>query len=205
MHMPDAQAQPFASGPSFALQWLSIMSAADPIRLFLDFSHQKLFGQYVPRLRTCVSSLSDQQIWWRANPASNSVGNLLLHLNGNVGQWIVASFNGLPDERDRPAEFHEHDQPSKTVIMDRLNATLARAEQTLLGLTAEQLLAGMTIQGNAITGLGAVYQVVEHFGLHYGQIAYITKMLTNADLGFYRELNRTGSLPATSPNPPTTP
>ena len=181
------------------------MSATDPVRLFLDFSHQKLFGQYVPRLRTCVESLNDEQVWWRPNPASNSVGNLLLHLNGNVGQWIVASFNRLPDQRDRPAEFREHDQPTKSVLMERLNATLARAEQTILGLTAEQLLASMTIQGYTITGLGAVYQVVEHFGLHYGQIAYITKMLTNTDLGFYRELNRTGSLPAGGAMPRATP
>jgi Protein of unknown function (DUF1572) len=181
------------------------MSAPDPVRLFLDFSHQKFFGQYVPRLRTCVDSLSNQQIWWRPNPASNSVGNLLLHLNGNVGQWLVASFNRLPDQRDRPSEFHENDQPSKPILMDRFNATLARAESTLLALTADDLLATWTIQGYTVTGLAAVYQVVEHFGLHYGQIAYITKMLTNADLGFYRELNRTGALPATGATPRQTP
>ena len=181
------------------------MSAPDPIRLFLDFSHQKLFGQYVPRLRSCVDSLTDEQVWWRANPASNSVGNLLLHLNGNVGQWMVASFNRLPDERDRPAEFHEEERPAKSVLMERLNATLARAEQTLLNLTADDLLATWTIQGYTLTGLAAVYQVVEHFGLHYGQIAYITKMLLNADLGFYRELNRTGHVPAAASTPRTTP
>jgi Protein of unknown function (DUF1572) len=199
--MPDAQDHPFASGPSPAIQWLSIMSATDSVRLFLDFSHQKFFGQYVPRLRTCVHSLSDQQIWWHPNPASNSVGNLLLHLNGNVGQWLVASFNRLPDQRDRPSEFQEHDQPTKSVLMDRLNATLARAESTLLGLTAHDLLATWTIQGYTVTGLAAVYQVVEHFGLHYGQIVYITKMLTSSDLGFYRQLDRTGALTATGAAP----
>lgn len=181
------------------------MSSPDAVRLFLDFSHQKLFGQYVPRLRSCVDSLTDEQIWWRPNPASNSVGNLLLHLNGNVGQWMVASFNRLPDERNRPAEFHEEERPAKSVLMERLNATLARAEQTLLNLTADNLLATWTIQGYTLTGLAAVYQVVEHFGLHYGQIAYITKMLLNADLGFYRELNRTGHAQATESTPRTTP
>ncbi|HEU5457043.1 MAG TPA: DUF1572 family protein [Terracidiphilus sp.] len=181
------------------------MSAPDPVCLFLDFSHQKLFGQYAPRLRTCVDSLTEEQVWWRANPASNSVGNLVLHLNGNVGQWLVASFNRLPDERDRPAEFHEQEQPTKAILMERFNATLARAEQTLLGLTAEDLLATWIIQGYTITGLEAVYQVVEHFSQHYGQIAYITKMLTNVDLGFYRELDRTGRLPATESAPKATP
>jgi hypothetical protein len=73
--------------------------------LFLDFSRDKLLGQYWPRMRSCVESLTDEQIWWRPNGASNSVGNLLLHLNGNVGQWLVASFNRIEDARNRPAEF----------------------------------------------------------------------------------------------------
>ena len=73
--------------------------------LFLEFSRKKLFGQYWPRLKECVSPLTPEQIWWRPNDASNSIGNLLLHLNGNVGQWLVASFNRKEDARDRPAEF----------------------------------------------------------------------------------------------------
>ncbi len=75
--------------------------------LFLDFSRNKLLGQYWPRLRSAVESLTDDQIWWRPNDACNSIGNLLLHLNGNVGQWLVASFNRLDDARNRPAEFNE--------------------------------------------------------------------------------------------------
>jgi len=74
--------------------------------LFLEFSRHKLLGQYWPRLRACVESLSDDQVWWRPNEPNNSIGNLVLHLNGNVGQWLVASFNRLEDARDRPAEFN---------------------------------------------------------------------------------------------------
>jgi len=73
--------------------------------LFLDFSRNKLFEQYWPRMKECVAQLSDQQVWWRPNDASNSIGNLLLHLNGNVRQWLVDSFNKDEDKRDRPAEF----------------------------------------------------------------------------------------------------
>src|SRR5580692_12159029 len=75
--------------------------------LFLDFSRRKLLEQYWPRLRGCVKPLTDEQVWWRPNPASNSIGNLILHLNGNVRQWLVTSFNRLADERNRPAEFNE--------------------------------------------------------------------------------------------------
>src|SRR6266699_1542366 len=72
---------------------------------FLQFSRHKLLEQYWPRLRSCVESLTDEQVWWRPNEASNSIGNLILHLNGNVQQWLVASFNRLDDTRDRPVEF----------------------------------------------------------------------------------------------------
>src|SRR3989442_9447537 len=75
--------------------------------LFLEFSRAKLIEQYWSRLRACVESLTDEQVWWRPNDASNSIGNLLLHLNGNVQQWLVASFERADDTRDCPAEFSE--------------------------------------------------------------------------------------------------
>src|SRR5947207_7295544 len=81
------------------------MGDPDVSTLFLGFSRAKLLDQYWPRLRTCVESLTDEQVWWRPNDASNSIGNLILHLNGNVQQWLVASFSRLEDARDRPAEF----------------------------------------------------------------------------------------------------
>ena len=72
---------------------------------FLTLSHHKLLEQYWPRLRACVESLTDEQVWWRPNEASNSIGNLILHLNGNVRQWLVSSFRESADVRNRPAEF----------------------------------------------------------------------------------------------------
>lgn len=160
--------------------------------LFLDFSRRTLMEQYWPRLRECVESLTDEQIWWRPNPASNSIGNLLLHLNGNVGQWIVVSFNRLEDKRDRPHEFNEQEQPSGAELLRRLGSTLEQAADVFARLTPAELLTPYKIQGYASCGLDVIYHVVEHFGLHYGQIVYITKMLTAKDMGFYKELNKTG-------------
>jgi hypothetical protein len=77
----------------------------DVTSLFLEFSRRKLLEHYWPRLRACVEPLSEEQVWWRPNAASNSIGNLILHLNGNVRQWLVASFNREEDHRDRPTEF----------------------------------------------------------------------------------------------------
>jgi len=170
----------------------AIPGTATPTSLFLNFSRSKLTEQYWPRLQGCVASLSDEQIWWRPNPASNSVGNLVLHLNGNLGQWLVASFNRQEDQRDRPAEFAAAAPMPGAALLRKLGATIEAGAAVLGRLTEADLLATYQIQGYEVTGLAAVYQVIEHFGLHYGQIAYITKMLRDEDLGFYRELNKTG-------------
>jgi uncharacterized damage-inducible protein DinB len=167
----------------------------DTTTLFVEFSREKLLRQYWPRLRKCVESLTDEQIWWRPNEATNSVGNLLLHLNGNVQQWLVASFEKLEDTRDRRAEFNERQIVPAAVLLEKLESTMRRASDVLDRLTEADLRATFHVQGYTASGLHAVYQVVEHFGLHYGQIAYITKMLRAEDLGFYRELNQTGRKP----------
>ena len=160
--------------------------------LFLAFSRRKLLDTYWPRLKECVGSLSEEQVWWRPNPASNSVGNLLLHLNGNVGQWLVASFSGGADVRNRPLEFAQQEGIRRDVLLAMLGGTMAQASAVLERLTEADLARVYEIQGYTITGLDAVYQVVEHFSMHYGQIVYITKQLRGEDLGFYRELDRTG-------------
>jgi hypothetical protein len=164
----------------------------DVTGLFLEFSRRKLIDQYWPRLRSCVESLTDEQVWWRPNEASNSIGNLILHLNGNVRQWLVDSFNGAEDRRNRPAEFDAPELVPGSALLDRLGATLQEASEVLSRLTRSELLAHYEIQGYNVRGLDAIYQVVEHFGLHYGQILYIAKSLSGADLGFYRELSKTG-------------
>jgi len=134
-------------------------------------------------------------VWWRPNDASNSIGNLILHLNGNVRQWLVSSFKGSDDTRDRPAEFRERQLIPGSALLETLGTTLNEASDVLASLSESDLLTTFKIQGYTVSGLEAVYQVVEHFGLHYGQIAYITKLLRGEDLGFYRELDRTGRLP----------
>jgi len=159
---------------------------------FLSFSHNKLIDQYWPRLRACVERLNDEQVWWRPNEASNSIGNLVLHLNGNVRQWLVAPFADLPDTRNRNAEFAAEGGMTVPQLLELLAQTIQLAQGTLVRLTEAELTARYDIQGYNVSGLEAVYQVVEHFGLHYGQIVYITKWLCGEDLGFYRSLNATG-------------
>ena len=174
---------------------MTTVADLSPTALFLDFSREKLLEQYWPRLRGCVESLTDEQVWWRPNEASNSIGNLILHLNGNVRQWLVSSFNQLEDTRDRPAEFSERRVMPAAALLEKLGATMQDASDVLARLTEADLLTTFQIQGYTVLGLRAVYQVVEHFGMHYRQIVFITKLLRSDDLAFYRELDKTGRLP----------
>jgi uncharacterized damage-inducible protein DinB len=160
--------------------------------IFLEFSRRELLEKHWPRLRACVEQLSDEQIWWRPNEASNSIGNLMLHLDGNVRQWLVVSFGKLADTRNRPAEFQARGGRPASALIEQLGASIEQTAEVLSRLTEDDLLTKFEIQGYNVTGLQAVYQVVEHFGMHYGQIVYMTKAFRGEDLGFYRELDKTG-------------
>jgi hypothetical protein len=138
--------------------------------------------------------LTPEQVWWRPNESSNSVGNLILHLNGNVRQWLVVPFTTGDDRRDRPSEFAERRQIPPAALIDMLDGTMQEAAEVLSRLTDRDLRATFHIQGYTVSGLHAVYQVVEHFGMHYGQILYAAKLLQGRNLGFYRALDRTGRL-----------
>src|ERR1051326_8270970 len=129
------------------------MSERTATSLFLEFSRIKLLEQYWPRMKQCVESLSDEQGWWRPNPDSNSVGNLMLHLNGNVTQWMIASFNRLEDKRDRPTEFAAREGATRAELIAMLGATVERAGQTMARLTEADLTAMYEIQGFSVSGL----------------------------------------------------
>lgn len=159
-------------------------------RIFLEFSRRKLLDEYWPRTCTCLDSLTDEQIWWRPNEQSNSIGNLLLHLNGNLRQWIVAPLGKVANLRDRPAEFAERHHIESGPMRENLARTLEEIGQILNNLIARNLTETYTIQGyERTTALEAIYHAVEHFGMHHGQILYIAKLLSGSDLGFYRHLD----------------
>jgi hypothetical protein len=102
------------------------------------------------------------------------------------------SFNRLEDSRNRPAEFAERKQIPASDLLAILGETMGEASGVLARLSEKDLLATFQIQGYTVSGLEAVYQVVEHFGMHYGQIVFVTKLLCGQDLGFYRQLDKTG-------------
>lgn len=152
---------------------------------FLKLSSSFLQREFLPRLRLAVERLSDEQIWWRPNEASNSIGNLMLHLCGNVSQWILGGVAGQPVTRHRQQEFDERRQIPRDELLERLSGVVTSACAVLEKLDPEVLNERRTIQGMDVTVMYAVYHVVEHFSMHTGQILMLTKMITAEDLKLY--------------------
>lgn len=152
---------------------------------FVARSRALLADEYRIKIRRAVEALPADALWWRPNEASNSVGNLLIHLEGNVRQWIVAGVGGAPDRRDRSAEFAAREAADAAELLARLDAVLDEADAILAALDEGALEAPRTIQGRAVTVLDAVYQVVQHFALHAGQIFWVAKERRPGSVRFY--------------------
>ena len=157
--------------------------------LFREYSMRKL-QQLAGRVDVCLNLLKEEQIWRRGSEAENSVGNLVLHLEGNVRQWAVSAVGGAVDVRRRDAEFAARGGVGQAELRQRLSDTVASAVAVFSGLGEERLAERVQVQGYDIPVLDAVYQVVDHFALHAGQIQLLTKLYTQQDLGFYAHLSR---------------
>ncbi len=169
---------------------------AEPLpaaQAFLRHARFRLREDYSVKINSALAELTNEQIWWRPNEASNSMGNLILHLCGNVRQWMIAGVGGVADTRDRDREFTEHRQLGKEDLLALLNSTLCEVDAILAGLenkvTASQSDAPMqrecVPQGFAQTVLDAVFHIVEHFSYHTGQIVFIAKLLAAERIRFY--------------------
>jgi uncharacterized damage-inducible protein DinB len=154
-------------------------------RAFIAQAVDFLAGQYLPKIERCLEQLSDEQLWWQPNQASNSIGILVLHLSGNARQWIVAGVGGATDTRTRDAEFSPSQPISRDELLALLRSTVAQVEAVLNTLSEDKLLEQRLIQGVQVNVLRAVFHVVEHFSMHTGQIIWLTKLLSHKDLGFY--------------------
>jgi uncharacterized damage-inducible protein DinB len=156
-------------------------------RLFVDYSIQKL-TQASGRTGVCLDKLSEEQVWAKGSTNENAIGNLVLHLCGNVRQWIIAGVGGAPNTRDRDAEFARSGGVSIADLRNLLQRTVDEAIDVIRAQTEESLARQIEVQQYNVSVLEAIYHVTEHFAGHAGQIIFATKMLTGDDLGFYRHL-----------------
>jgi len=160
---------------------------------FILKARELLVHDYLPKIERCFERLTDEQVWWRPNAESNSIGNLVLHLSGNLRQWIVSGVGGASDARDRSREFAERESISRAELRERISQTVIDADRALAELDLKNLLTQRSIQGGDEVLLDAIFHAVEHFSMHTGQIILLTKMITESDLAFY---DFSGGVPA---------
>jgi len=146
----------------------------------------RLEEQFLPPLLDCLERLSEEEIWWRPNEASNSAGNLVLHLCGNMRQWIISGLGGAKDTRERDKEFSERGPMARGELGERFRRTVEESCAVLERLKPEDLTRRYRIQAFDVTGYEAAAQVTQHVAYHLGQIIYLTKLKRAQDLGFTR-------------------
>ena len=146
---------------------------------------RRLFEENIPRLKKCLEELTDVQIWYRPNQHSNSIGNLVLHLCGNVRQWVVAGLGKNTDIRQRQKEFDEKGPISVEKMLKDLDELIVEVDQILNKITPYDLLEVRNVQGYQESGLSILLHIAEHFSYHVGQMTYIVKMLKDMDMGYY--------------------
>jgi hypothetical protein len=142
---------------------------------YLAASRHRL-AECVKKIKHCLGQLSDEQVWWRPHDSMNSIANVVLHLCGNVRQWIISGVGGEPDIRDRPKEFSDRSCLAKAELIRRLDEIASNADAVLARLTDQQLLERRRIQGFDATILSAVLDCLTHFRGHMQEIVYITRL-----------------------------
>ena len=154
--------------------------------MFNEYAARKMEDHF-SQIRRCAALLSEEQLWFRANAHSNSVGNLLLHLNGNISQWILGGIGGRAISRDRQAEFDARGPMAREKVLEPLTRTISEACSVIRSQSAEELAREREIQKYRVSGLAAILHVVEHMAFHAGQIVTTTKWLLDVDLSLYDE------------------
>lgn len=155
---------------------------------FINFSAEKL-KQLCRRIEDCLGRLSYDQVWLRNSGNENAVGNLVLHLCGNVTQWIGTGVAGRSDHRQRDKEFAARGEVQPAELAAGIHAVVEDAASAIRSLNSERLAEHTLVQKYDLTVMEAVYHVVEHFSMHTGQILFATKLLTGQDLGYYGHLS----------------
>jgi len=142
-------------------------------------------NENTPRIAKCLAQLNEYQVWQRPNDVSNSIANLILHLCGNITQYIQSSLGGQMDLRMRDLEFESREGFDKAELMAQLNQTVTEAIEVIEQTSEAELLRVRPVQAYQMSGMGCLLHVVEHYSYHTGQIAFYTKLLTASGLGFY--------------------
>ncbi len=163
----------------------------DSKSLEIEFIEQAIsrMDEYQVKIASCLDKLEEKDIWQSPNNNTNSIGNQILHLCGNITQYIISGLGNEKDLRDRDGEFSTRGGISKSELYGRLSDVVKESKEVIRNLNPDALLKIRSVQGFRLSTIGIVLHVVEHFSYHTGQIVFWTKMLRNLDLGFYSDLD----------------
>lgn len=165
------------------------MQAKDFTTSFLIEIRRRLFDECWVRFERCLGELTEAEIWLRPNENSNSMGNLALHLSGNLRQWVLSGLGKAEDTRQRQKEFDERGPLPTEFLLETMRKTMEDVELVLNKITFEDLLATHNVQGFQETGIAILVHVTEHYSYHVGQMTYFVKALKDMDMGYYAGLD----------------
>ena len=137
----------------------------------------------------CFTHLDETDIWSKPNRSSNSIGNIILHLCGNINQYIVSALGETPDSRNRDSEFSTQGGLAKNELLEKFLKTTTKAKEIIMTLSVEKALRKKQVQAYHLSGLGIILHVVEHLSYHCGQIVYYIKLKYDRDMEFYKDVD----------------
>lgn len=152
--------------------------------IFVAAVRQSL-NEGLEKIQHCVAQLSDEQVWWRPRAEMNSIANLMLHLSGNLRQWVVAGIGGAEDVRNRPQEFSDRSQQPKAELLKQLEATVTEADAVLARLTVDDFVSPRRIQGFDTNVTEAIFNCIPHFRGHVQEIVQLTRQQLGDKYNFY--------------------
>jgi uncharacterized damage-inducible protein DinB len=152
-----------------------------------EFIDQTLISidENTSKINACLKQLDEKDIWFRHNEHVNSVGNIILHLCGNIRQYIISSLGGAPDIRERDLEFSTAGGLTNAELAAKWQEIIREAKTIIAPASPENLLRQRVVQGTTHTGISIIIHVTEHYSYHTGQIIFLTKLYKNTDMGFY--------------------
>ena len=156
-----------------------------------EFIKQAIYRvqENTPKIEKCLDELSEEEVWKRPNASSNSIGNIIVHLCGNITQYIHSSLGNVVDRRERDKEFSVEGGLNKRELFHQLKATVDKAIAIIQNVNQDDLLRKRSVQAYELSAIGIILHVVEHYSYHTGQIIFWTKLLKDKDLGFYANVN----------------
>lgn len=159
------------------------------LQLLKEEFKRRTIEESLLRIETCLDLLTEEEIWRKPNANTNSVANLILHLNGNISQYILSGIGGVKDLRKREEEFTISGGLKKEELFEIISATISKANEVVAAVKSGDLSAEKNVQGFKETGLSIIIHVIEHLSYHVGQITLLTKLSKDVDTGYYKDMD----------------